>query len=90
MATTDQIRCFVIDHYIEPAREAGRTEVSVRLGDIRQGMGMANPLQSVRGTLNTQCFQDQAGVELLTPIGPRDGADTWVKFRIVQVQSSGA
>ena len=82
MTTAEYIRWYVIKHYIVPARAAGREEVRIRLGDIRQKMGLTNPLQSVRSALGTKLFQDEAGVELLIPIGARAGADTYCHFRM--------
>ena len=77
MTTAEHIRWYAIKHHIAPARAAGREEVRIRLGDIRQKMGLTNPLQSVRSALGTKLFQDEAGVELLAPIGPRAGANTY-------------
>ena len=82
MTTADTIRRYTIEHHIAPARAAGREEVSIRLGDIRREMGLTNPLQSVRSALGTQLFEREAGVELLAPIDPRAGADTYCRFRI--------
>ena len=82
MTTAEHIRWYVIKHYIAPARAAGHEEVRIRLGDIRQKMGLKNPMQSVRSALSTKLFQDEAGVELLAPICPRAGADTYCQFRI--------
>ena len=82
MTTADSIRWYVIEHHITPARAAGHEEVRIRLGDIRQKMGLTNPLQSVRSALSTKLFQDQAGVDLLTPISSRAGSDTFCHFRI--------
>lgn len=82
MSTADAIRAFVIRHYIAPARAAGHEEVGVRLGDIRTKMQLTNPLQSVRGALGTKVFQEVAGVEILEPIDPRAGAETYCRFRI--------
>ena len=78
----EHIRRYAINEYIGPARAAGREKVCIRLGDIRQGMGLTNPLQSIRSALSTKIFQDEAGVELLNVIGPRTGADTYCEFRI--------
>ena len=83
MSTAAHIRWYVIKNYIAPARAAGEVEVRIRLGDIRQGMRLVNPLQSVRSALSTKVFQREAGVELLTRIGPRDGADTLCHFQIL-------
>ena len=83
MSTAAHIRWYVIENYIAPARAAGEVEVRIRLGDVRQGMRLTNPLQSVRSALSTKVFQKEAGVELLTRIGPRDGADTLCHYRIL-------
>ena len=70
MTTAEHIRWYAIKHHIAPARAAGREEVRIRLGDIRQKMGLTNPLQSVRSALGTTLFQDEAGVELIAPTNP--------------------
>ena len=82
MTTADSIRRYTIEYHVVPARVAGHEEVSIRLGDIRREMGLTNPLQSVRSALGTKLFQREAGVELLAPIDPRAGADTYCRFRI--------
>lgn len=82
MTTAEQIRRYAINHHIAPARAAGREVVRIRLGDIRQKMGLTNPLQSVGSALGTRLFQDEAGVELLHQIDPRAGADTYCEFSI--------
>ena len=87
MSTADRIRWYVVENYIAPARAAGHEEVRVRLGDIRRNMRLTNPLQSVRSALSTKLLQDQAGVELLEPIHPRAGADTYCRFRIKPLPS---
>ena len=83
MSTADAIRAYVNRVYIAPARTAGQREVSVRLGDIQQGMQLANPLQSVRSALDTKLFREMAGVEMIEPIDPRPRADTRCRLRII-------
>ena len=87
MTTAELIRRYTIEQHIAPARAAGREEVSIRLGDIRQKIGLTNPLQSVRSALGTELFQDEACVELLAPIDPRAGAEAYCHFRIRPLQS---
>ena len=82
MTTAEHIRRYVIKLHIEPARAAGREEVRIRLGDIRQKMELTNPLQSVRSALGTKLFRDEAGVEVVAPIDPRAGANAYCHFRI--------
>ena len=83
MSMAEHIRRYVIEHHIAPARDAGNEVVRIRLGDVRQEMGLANPLQSVRSALGTKRFQHEAGVEILTPLDTRAGADTYCHFRIL-------
>ena len=82
MATAEEIRYFVSNNYIEPSRLNGQTVISIRLGGVRQRMKLANPLQSVRSALSTKLFQKQNGVELLTPVNQRAGANTTWHFRV--------
>ena len=89
-ATADEIREFVTEKYIEPARYSGHAEVFIRLGDVRQGMRLANPLQSVCSALSTRLFQEQACVELLTPVDHRAGASTIWHFLIFQNASDNS
>lgn len=83
MTTAGDIRWYTIKHHIAPARAAGREEVSIRLGEIRRGMALTNPLQSVRSALGTKVFQEEAGVELLASMDPVAGADAHCHFRIL-------
>jgi len=90
MSTAELIRGYAIEHHIAPARAGGREHVCIRLGDIRQGMGLTNLLQSVRSALGTKLFLDEAGVELLALIDSRAGADTYCHFRIRPYQGSNS
>ena len=40
MTTAESIRRYAIKHHIAPARAAGREEVLIRLGEVRQEMGI--------------------------------------------------
>lgn len=82
MTTAEYIRWYAIEHYIAPVRAAGGEEVFVRLGDVRQGMRLTNPLQSIRSALTSRRFQEEAGVQLLAPVDPRGGADTYCHYRL--------
>lgn len=88
MSTAEVIRQFVIERYIRPARDAGRQEVHIRLGDIRQQMGLRNPLQSVRSALDTKLFEDDAGVKRVSTFSARAGADSYCHFQIVPIEAS--
>lgn len=79
MILADQIRQHVIDEIIAQAREAGRTEVRVRAGDVHQAMGLNNRMPAVCGALDAVKFYDQANIVLKQRSGPHQGANAvWV------------
>ena len=89
MNTAARSRRYTIEHHVAPARAADVKEIRIRLGDIRQDMGLPNPLQSVRSALSTKLFLNEAGVELLTPINQRAGADTYWHYQILPICAAG-
>lgn len=78
-ALADRIRQFVIDHYFEPARIRGETEVEVVSGTIHREMGLENAMPSVCQALDVKFFAHKAGVELIGREGPH--ASSTVRFR---------
>ena len=79
MILADQIRQYVVDEIVAPARQAGRTEVRVRAGDVHQAMGLSNRMPAVCSALSAEKFYDQANVVLKERSGPHQGANAvWV------------
>lgn len=89
MSKAAHIRRYVIERYIVPARASGDEEIRIRLGDVRQGMRLVSPLQSVCSALGTKLFENEARVELLARIDARAGADTYCHFRILRASAVG-
>ncbi len=86
MTQADEYRKYVLDHYIRPARRRGEQIMEVRLGDVRDEMG----LDSVKATdvgfaLDTQKFEELANVKLLEISGPRSktAPNNIYRFRIL-------
>ena len=71
MATklADRIREYAYTHYIKPAREAGKSEVKIRVADIHQGMGLRARMPSVYGALATRIFEREHNIKRLDIIG---------------------
>lgn len=80
MSQADRIRRFVFDHYIAPARAAGRAEVTVRAGDIHRGMGLCNAMPAVCSAIGSDKFNQFARVALRDRTGPANGANVYFSF----------
>jgi len=77
----DQVRSFVIDNYIAPAREQGQKEVRVRAGDVDKALGYRyRRLPLICAALRSQKFLEAARVKLLVEEGPPSGASTSTTF----------
>jgi hypothetical protein len=79
MKLADQIRQYVIEELIDPARQAGKGELTVRSGDVHKAMGLDNRMPAVCGALDAVKFYDEAGVRLVTRSGPYQSSTVeWV------------
>jgi hypothetical protein len=77
----DEIRDFVIDRYIRPARRKGSVEpsrVTIVSGDIVRQMKLHQRVPAVCGALDARKFLEQNSLKLLQRTGPRQGMTaTW-------------
>lgn len=74
----DQIRRYVNEAYIAPARKLGRTETVVVAGDVHKNMRLENRMPAICAALDAQKFQDQFKVVLSRRTGPKQGSTaTW-------------
>jgi hypothetical protein len=87
---TELTKEHVIANYVRFARVRGDRTIQVRVGDVLKELGWTNRTPSVFSTLNSQAFQNEAGLELLEKHGgPASGgpSTTWV-FTYKVVDSS--
>jgi 5-methylcytosine-specific restriction protein B len=78
-STANKIRKHVNDAFIEPARRAGRTEVSVNAGDVHKDLRLDNRMPAVCAALDATKFQDTYRVVLSRRSGPKQGSTaTWL------------
>ncbi len=90
MNHSDQVRAFVNDHYVVPARLTGAGTVSVRVGDVHRAMKWdLRRVPQVCSALSTRKFLNSANVELIERKGPPSGQSTTVEFtfRLLQPAS---
>lgn len=70
--------------YVEPARRAGETTVTIRVGDVHDGMGLKDSQPAVAGALGALKFTEFACVELLSRDGPHQGANLLFTFKVLK------
>jgi len=81
-ATADEIRAFVNETIIAPARKAGRWQVEVRAGDVHRDMGLKQRVPAVCSALDAQKFQERFRVTLIRRYGPGQGTRAGWRFAI--------
>jgi hypothetical protein len=90
MNYSDQVREFVKENYVAPARLTGADTVSVRVGDVHRAMKWdLKRVPQVCSALSTRKFLNSANVELVERNGPPSGQSTTVEFifRLLQSES---
>jgi hypothetical protein len=81
MNHSDQVREFVKENYVAPARLFGADTVSVRVGDVHRAMKWdLKRVPQVCSALSTRKFLNSANVELIERKGPPSGQSTTVEF----------
>jgi hypothetical protein len=81
MNASDQVRAYVRNHYIAPARKAGLSTVRVRAGEVHKALKWdLRRVPQVCAALSTRKFLVSANLELLKKSGPPSGQSTTVEF----------
>ncbi len=83
MKLADQIRQYVLTHYINPARKVGLKVVTVRAGNIHDAMRLHNQQPAVYGALDAAVFLQLANATCQSRLGPHQGRDAWWAFELI-------
>ena len=83
MTQADSIREFVNRIWIEPARKVGRSEVTVRSGDIHTDMGLESRMPAVCSALDAGKFEDSFRVRKSKRVGPKQSSTVEWTFAIL-------
>lgn len=79
MRQADAIRGYVIEHFIQTARQAGRVTVLVKAAEVHAALDLENRYPAVCSALDAGKFLDAAQVTLVKRSGPRQGSRVeWV------------
>jgi 5-methylcytosine-specific restriction protein B len=78
----ERIRDYANKAFIEPAKRAGRTEVTIVAADVHRDLKLSNRMPAVCGALDAKAFQDDYGAVLRLRTGPRQGAMAAWRFSL--------
>lgn len=79
MIHADDIRGYVREQIIEPARQQKQGIIHVRAGDVHTAMGLVNRMPLICAAIDAQKFLDFARVTLIRRSGPHQGVSVeWV------------
>jgi hypothetical protein len=81
LTASEQVRKFVREKYVDPARSKGAERITVRAGEVHKALQWdLKRVPQVCSALSTRKFLDFANVELLSRKGPPSGQSTTVEF----------
>ncbi len=78
MILADQIRQYVLSHYIRPAHKIGLKSVTIRAGNVHDAMGLNNRQPAVCSAIDAAVFLTLANDSLQSRLDPLRGRDAWV------------
>ncbi|MCT8266482.1 hypothetical protein NYQ83_04290 [Afifella sp. JA880] len=76
----DRIRQYVLERYIEPAREEGRAYVEVLVRDVDEALGLNLGWPNICQALRGKTFQNMAQTPEPEPVGPDQSSATVFRF----------
>lgn len=85
----DDVRKYVIDNYIDPARRRMDATVTVRAGDVHKALGLSNQLPNVCQAIEGAKLQDLTGLakpEIVS--GPASGRGSKMTYRFATLKNS--
>lgn len=78
----DRIRLCALNYFIEPAREQGKLEVSIRAGDLAAAMGLNDAFPNICRALGGEKFQLLAQVPPPTQTEPNPSSTTIFTYKL--------
>lgn len=82
MTQADQIREWTYQNHILPAQTAGKATITIRAGDVHDGMGLTDSMPAVCGALGANKFETKYGIKRTARTGPGNGANAEFTFSI--------
>ncbi len=85
----DRIRQYVLEHYIEPARDKGRDQVEVLVRDVNEALGLKEAWPNICQVLGGRIFQDMAQIPEPERIGADQSSTTVFRLKLDETAQSG-
>lgn len=82
LAGADRVRACARNYFIEPARDKGEKEVTIRASDLAQLMGLTNAFPNICQALEGTKFQKMIGTTKPDIIGPNPSSTTTFIYRL--------
>jgi len=76
----ERIRSFVRERYLQPARLEGKTELTIRVGDVAKELGLNSRIPAVCNALRSRALQRANAVQIVKRSGPPSGQSPTVTF----------
>jgi 5-methylcytosine-specific restriction protein B len=89
MSQPDEIRKFVLNHYVLPARERGEDTITLSVHSIQQAIGSEVAVEKICKALDTRLFLNQAIVTLIRREGSPQAADAQWTFGVSMRRQRG-
>jgi 5-methylcytosine-specific restriction protein B len=80
MANSEEIRNFLREHYVTPARRLGDSTVTVRAGDVAKDLNTHMP--AVCGVLGSDTFEREMRIKRIAIDGPVPGGTTLFVYKL--------
>jgi len=82
MSLADEVRDFVYERYIKPAREKGVKTVTLRAGEVHDAMGLKGKIPTVCSALGSNKFLKQHNLRLAKREGPSCGVNVCFTYEL--------
>lgn len=83
----DRIRQYVLEHFIEPAREEDRPQVDVLVRDVNTALGLKEAWPNICQALAGKIFQDMARISAPERIGANQSSATVFRFGTGEIET---
>lgn len=84
----DRIRQYVLEHFIEPAREEDRPQVDVLVRDVNTALGLKEAWPNICQALAGKIFQDMACISAPERIGANQSPATVFRFGTGKIETA--
>jgi hypothetical protein len=82
-ATSEDIQEFANRMYLQPARTAGKTRVTIRVGELHDALGLKSQMSAVCGAIGGRKFREDYLLKLVERQGPTHEARALFTFELL-------